>query len=188
MRVLSTGADRTVKLWDLRSGQMIRSMIKHSLPIGVMEVDWDTGRAMTGSSDRSIILWDFEAGEDLAVIEGHYGGVWALSVDWRSNRMVSGAGPCDNGIRLWDFDLERGVLCAENLQEHNQTVWGLKVDWDVCYWDKPESEDEEEVEARRYAAAMQARKEAASKQSAADAESQDFTSALANGLDMLGGF
>jgi len=179
MRVLSCGHDRTMKLWDLRSGDMIRSMLKHTLPVGVMEVDWSSGRAMTGSSDRNIILWDFEAGEALAEIEGHFGGVWALSVDWRGNRMVSGAGPCDNGIRLWDFDLERGIFCAENFQEHNETVWDLQVDWASCFWEKPESssEDEEEAASRRYSKAMEERR-----------ASQDFQNALASGLDMLGGF
>merc|ERR1712098_104641 len=113
---------------------------------------------MTGSSDRSIILWDFEAGEDMALLEGHFGGVWALSVDWRGNRLVSGAGPCDNGIRVWDFDLERGVLCAENLQEHNETVWDIKVDWEQCFWEKPESEDEDVVAERRYSKVIEERR------------------------------
>jgi len=158
MRLLSCGADRTMKLWDLRSGQMIRSMLRHTLPVGAMEVDWESGRAMTGSSDRNIILWDFEEGEELATIEGHFGGVWALSVDWRGNRLVSGAGPCDNGIRVWDFDLERGIYCAENLQAHNETVWDLKVDWEACFWDKPESEDEEEMAERRYSKAIEERR------------------------------
>merc|ERR1712118_277364 len=118
-----------------------------------------------------IILWDFEAGEHLAKIEGHFGGVWALSVDWRGNRMVSGAGPCDNGIRLWDFDLERGIYCAENFQEHNETVWDLKVDWDPCFWEKPQSsEDEEEAAARRYSKALEVRR--ASLAEAVDSQDQ----------------
>jgi len=179
MRLLSCSADRTLKLWDLRSGEMIRSMLRHTLPVGVMEVDWESGRAMTGSSDRTIILWDFEAGEDIAYLEGHFGGVWALSVDWRGNRCVSGSGPCDNGIRLWDFDLDNGIYCAENLQAHNQTVWDLKVDWSACYWEKPESEDEEAEEDRRYSKAIEARRAS---------ELSQLGDALGGGVSMMGGF
>lgn len=149
MRLISCGADRTLKLWDLRSGKVIKSMLKHTQSIGCMEVDWESGRAMTGSSDRNIICWDFEAGIDLCELEGHFGGVWSLSVDWRGNRLVSGAGPCDNGIRIWDFDLDRGAYCAENLQDHNHTVWDLSVDWSVCFWDTKEESDEEDEEPHR---------------------------------------
>merc|ERR1712216_939257 len=99
---------------------MIRSMLRHTLPVGVLDVDWTSGRAMSGSSDRTIILWDFDqAGDWLTQMEGqkgHCGGVWSLSVDWRGERMVSGAGPCDNSIRVWDFNLENGdPYCAEHL-------------------------------------------------------------------------
>lgn len=183
MRLISCGKDRTLKLWDLRSGQMIRSMLKHTLPVGCLDVDWASGRAMTGSSDRDIILWDFEAGEDIGLLSGHHGGVWALSVDWRGNRCVSGAGPCDNGIRLWDFDLEKGVHCFENLQEHNETVWALQVDWEACFWEKPESSDEEdEKAARRYSQAMERR---ASQDASGDEASRAAVSAMG---DMLSGF
>merc|ERR1712146_451704 len=104
-----------------------------------------------------VICWDFEEGHELALLEGHYGGVWALSVDWRGNRCVSGAGPCDNGIRLWDFDLTRGIYCAENFLEHNQCVWALNVDWECCFWEKPESEDEDVVAERNYRKSIEMR-------------------------------
>lgn len=40
---------------------------------------------------------------------------------------------------------------------HQQCVWDLNVDWEVCFWEKPESEEEDEEEA--YKAAMRQARE-----------------------------
>ncbi|EXJ94067.1 mitochondrial division protein 1 [Capronia coronata CBS 617.96] len=53
-------ADGMVRLWDLRSGQVHRSLVGHTGPVTCLQFD-DT-HIVTGSLDRSIRIWDLRMG------------------------------------------------------------------------------------------------------------------------------
>ncbi|KIW99839.1 uncharacterized protein Z518_10767 [Rhinocladiella mackenziei CBS 650.93] len=53
-------ADGMVRLWDLRSGQVHRSLIGHTGPVTCLQFD-DT-HLVTGSADRSVRIWDLRTG------------------------------------------------------------------------------------------------------------------------------
>ncbi|OAL40517.1 hypothetical protein AYO20_00253 [Fonsecaea nubica] len=53
-------ADGMVRLWDLRSGQVHRSLVGHTGPVTCLQFD-DT-HLVTGSTDRSIRIWDLRTG------------------------------------------------------------------------------------------------------------------------------
>ncbi|KIV94073.1 hypothetical protein, variant [Exophiala mesophila] len=53
-------ADGMVRLWDLRSGQVHRSLVGHTGPVTCLQFD-DT-HLVTGSADRSIRIWDLRTG------------------------------------------------------------------------------------------------------------------------------
>mmetsp|Transcript_42067 Transcript_42067/g.72880 ORF Transcript_42067/g.72880 Transcript_42067/m.72880 type:complete len:310 (-) Transcript_42067:24-953(-) len=160
-RVVSGEEDVDARLWDMETGKTVMMLQGHTGPVWTASINGESMRALTGSgdrtlkmwdlrsgsSDRTIILWDLDVGDQVTKYDLHCGSVWSLSVDWIGHRMVSGAGPCDNGIRLWDFDGgEHGPYCEKLMEEHEGTVWGLSVDWAVCFWEPPPpSDDEEEV-------------------------------------------
>ncbi|KAL3472815.1 mitochondrial division protein 1 [Aspergillus californicus] len=53
-------ADGTVRLWDLRSGQVHRSLVGHTGPVSCLQ--FDDLHVVTGSLDRSIRIWDLRMG------------------------------------------------------------------------------------------------------------------------------
>ncbi|KAI5284516.1 Mitochondrial fission protein, partial [Ascosphaera acerosa] len=53
-------ADGMVRLWDLRSGQVHRSLVGHTGP--VTSLQFDDVHLVTGSLDRSIRIWDLRTG------------------------------------------------------------------------------------------------------------------------------
>lgn len=53
-------ADGMVRLWDLRSGQVHRSLVGHTGP--VTSLQFDDVHLVTGSMDRSIRIWDLRMG------------------------------------------------------------------------------------------------------------------------------
>uniref|UniRef100_A0A093UZU2 Mitochondrial division protein 1 n=1 Tax=Talaromyces marneffei PM1 TaxID=1077442 RepID=A0A093UZU2_TALMA len=53
-------ADGIIRLWDLRSGQVHRSLIGHTGPITCLQ--FDDVHLVTGSLDRSVRIWDLRTG------------------------------------------------------------------------------------------------------------------------------
>ncbi|KAF2838777.1 mitochondrial division protein-like protein 1 [Patellaria atrata CBS 101060] len=53
-------ADGMVRLWDLRSGQVHRSLVGHTGPVTALQ--FDDVHLVTGSLDRSIRIWDLRTG------------------------------------------------------------------------------------------------------------------------------
>ncbi|KAF2205471.1 mitochondrial division protein 1 [Delitschia confertaspora ATCC 74209] len=53
-------ADGMVRLWDLRSGQVHRSLVGHTGPVTALQ--FDDVHLVTGSMDRSIRIWDLRTG------------------------------------------------------------------------------------------------------------------------------
>jgi WD40 repeat protein len=86
-RVLS-GGDRTLKLWDLGSGTMLRTLEGHSDRVWAVTVLPDGKTALSASDDRTLKLWNLDTGALLTTFYGDapYGCVNAPD----STRVVAG--------------------------------------------------------------------------------------------------
>ncbi|RVD84988.1 uncharacterized protein DFL_003323 [Arthrobotrys flagrans] len=88
-------ADGLVRLWDLRSGQVHRSLVGHTGPVTALQFD-DT-YLVTGSMDRSIRIWDLRTGSisDAFAYEHPI-----TSMQFDASRIVSAAG--ENYAKIYD--------------------------------------------------------------------------------------
>jgi WD40 repeat protein len=65
-RALSGSDDRTLRLWDLATGKMLRTFEGHRNWIAAVAMLADDTRALSGSWDNTLRLWDLETGNCLA--------------------------------------------------------------------------------------------------------------------------
>jgi WD40 repeat protein len=68
---LTGAADRTLKLWDLRSGAALLTLKGHTDLITSCAVLPDGRRAISGSWDRTLGVWDLSSGDLLRMLAGH---------------------------------------------------------------------------------------------------------------------
>jgi WD40 repeat protein len=71
--LIASGADnRTVRLWEARSGQLVRTLEGHTH--SVQSVAWapDGQHLASGADDNTVRLWDSMTGEELQVYESTY--------------------------------------------------------------------------------------------------------------------
>ena len=124
-KVLSGGADRTVRLWDL-SGSGGKPLITLQGHTGlVTQINFfGPNTICSASTDRSIQIWDTRAGSrTLFALRYHLAPVSDLLVGDRSEPVMVSAG-ADCSLATWDFRMLSGARAEISGDEHpasNQT-------------------------------------------------------------------
>ena len=94
--------DGSLQLWDLRSGNALRSFIGHTEAVYAVAVAPDDGFALSGSADRRLLVWSVATGELLHSFTEHGGPVTAVSTCPDGRYAVSGSH--DRTLRVWDVE------------------------------------------------------------------------------------
>jgi eukaryotic-like serine/threonine-protein kinase len=100
-RVLSGGADNTVRLWDIASGKEIRRFGGHIVGVGSVALSSDGRYALSGSGDQTVCLWDVETGQEICRYLGHSSLVMSVAFSLDGRFALSGS--YDNTVRLWEL-------------------------------------------------------------------------------------
>ncbi|KAF8809667.1 WD40 repeat-like protein [Phlegmacium glaucopus] len=119
-KVVSASGDGNMILWDIASGERLRTFEGHDRGLACIEFKDDL--IVSGSNDCKIKVWSAVTGECLRMLVGHEALVRALSFDPRSGRLVSAS--YDKSVKLWD--LGTGKLVREFRGTHN--IFDVKFD------------------------------------------------------------
>jgi F-box/WD-40 domain protein MET30 len=95
--LVSGSLDNTVKLWDIESGKVVRTLFGHLE--GVWAVACNKMRLVSGSHDRTIKVWSRDEGRCVSTLVGHTGAVTCLALG--EDKVVSGSD--DGDVRIWSF-------------------------------------------------------------------------------------
>jgi len=101
-RVLTGSWDATARLWDLQTGQQVRTFQGHTK--GVLSVAFapDGRLAVTGSRDRTARLWDIRSGQEIQRLIGHTDCVRSVAFSPNGKWVLTGSD--DNTARLWSVE------------------------------------------------------------------------------------
>jgi WD40 repeat protein len=106
--------DTSVKLWDLRSGDCLRTLDGHADGVYSLAFRGDD-QVVSGSRDATIRLWDLTSGATVRVLTGHTYHVHSLAWSHDRRRLLSSS----MDIRLWDADTGR---CLRILDGHTMVI------------------------------------------------------------------
>jgi WD40 repeat protein len=101
-RLVTVGHDRTVRVWDVKSGTRLATMTGHTEEVFTAVFHPGGTRVASAGRDRTILIWDATTGEEVARLQGHTNYVWSLAFSPDGHTLASGAG--DTTVRLWDTD------------------------------------------------------------------------------------
>ena len=106
--IVSGSRDNTIKLWDIKSGEEIRTFEGHSRWVTSVAITPDGKYIVSGSDDKTIKLWDIKSGEEIAQFTSLEDGEWiSLTKD--------GYYDCsENAYKYFNFQNNKEVITDKN--------------------------------------------------------------------------
>ncbi|KAG1896594.1 WD40-repeat-containing domain protein [Suillus fuscotomentosus] len=99
-RMITGSDDKTLRLWDLETGVVLKKMEGHSRGVLALAVSRNGQIIASGDYGGEVIAWDGETGESITQpIEAHSGNI--TSVDFSPNGMVLATGSWDYTVKFW---------------------------------------------------------------------------------------
>jgi WD40 repeat protein len=120
--ILASGSnDQTVKLWNVQTGQCIRTLQEHTNFVWSVDFSPDGQQLVSSSDAQTIKLWDVQTGDCLRTLRGYINQVYSVAFV-HSNLLVSGNLDCT--VKLWDIKTGK-VL--RSLQGHTSWIWSVAI-------------------------------------------------------------
>lgn len=119
-RIVEASLDKTAKVWDTRTGQLLMTLGGHGDTVTSAQYSPDETRIVTGSSDRSAKVWDAETGKEIVSLCCQSQEItWAVySPDAKKIATAS----TDGLVKLWDADGGKELL---TLAGHTAQVYSV---------------------------------------------------------------
>ncbi len=118
---LASGSnDKTIKLWDVESGELLNTLSGHDNYVTSVSFSPVGAVLASGSRDKTIKLWGVNSGKLLNTLGGHTSGITSISFSPDGAKLASGSG--DKTIKLWGVN--SGKL-LNTLRGHTSTVYSI---------------------------------------------------------------
>ncbi|WP_448267950.1 WD40 domain-containing protein [Nostoc sp. DSM 114159] len=119
-QLASASADNTIKIWDVSSGQLLKSLTSHSSTVRSVAYSPNGQQLASASDDKTIKIWDVSSGQLLKTLTGHSSTV--ISVAYSPNGQQLASASFDKTIKIWN--VSSGQL-LKSLTGHSSTVYSV---------------------------------------------------------------
>jgi WD40 repeat protein/predicted Ser/Thr protein kinase len=122
----SASADKTIKLWNLATGQEIRTLRGHSSFVNYIVISPDGQILASASADKTIKLWNLATGKEIRTISGHTSFVNYLAISRDGQILVSAS--ADKTIKLWNLTTGKEI---RTISGHSNYIdyFAISSDW-----------------------------------------------------------
>lgn len=143
----SSSTDKTVRLWDARTGEPGPVLKGHADSVLSVAFSPDGRTLASGGADGAVRLWDAHTGAPRRTLQRHGDAVWSVAFNPDPRRRTLASGDEDATVRLWDFETGKswarleghsgavrsavfspdGLLLATGSDDRSVRVWDAKT-------------------------------------------------------------
>jgi len=113
-RLATASTDGTAKIWDVRTGNLILTLVGHASAIIDIAYSPDGKKIATASGDATAKIWDAATGEELFTLTGHSAGLSSVAFSPDGKFLATGSG--DNTAKIWDVETGDELLTLPGSQ------------------------------------------------------------------------
>ncbi|HLP60538.1 MAG TPA: WD40 repeat domain-containing protein, partial [Candidatus Deferrimicrobium sp.] len=116
-KILTASWDITIKEWDVKSGQCLKTFTGHTDCVNSAMYSADGKKILSASSDHTIKEWCVESGQCLKTFTGHNNSVNSVLYSVDGKKILSASDDCT--IKEWDVESGR---CLKTFTGHTSFV------------------------------------------------------------------
>jgi hypothetical protein len=99
-QTLASGSwDKTIKVWNLSTGQAVRTLTGHTSIVQSVALSADGQTLVSGSWDKTIKVWNLSTGQAVRTLTDHTEGVISVAISADGQTLASGS--WDKTIKVW---------------------------------------------------------------------------------------
>ncbi|MEA5594244.1 SMEK domain-containing protein [Rivularia sp. UHCC 0363] len=121
-KLISGSQDGAVKIWNLKSGNLIRTITAHNDSVNTVITSHDGLYIFSGSHDKSIKIWDLNTGDLIRTLTGHHGSINAVVLTPDGSKIISASSDCS--LKVWN--LKNGEVLHKFIG-HKASVQALAI-------------------------------------------------------------
>jgi len=119
-RIVSSGLDHTIRLWDVHSGMCIHVLNGHDKEVRGVAYPPHGDQLVSAGDDMTIKVWDAETGECRHIWIGHTDSVREVSYSPKGTQVASYSD--DDTVRIWDVESGK---CLHVMKGHSSYITGI---------------------------------------------------------------
>jgi WD40 repeat protein len=101
--LISASRDKTLKIWDVTSGEAVRTLSGHTDAVTAIALTADGNHLLSGSSDKTLKLWNLKTGSLLCTLSDHLNSVNAVALS--ANGQIAASASSDNTVKVWQLGI-----------------------------------------------------------------------------------
>lgn len=140
--ILASGSnDKTIKLWELKTGQEIQTLTDHSGSVRAVAISLNGETLVSGSADSTIKIWNLKTGEIVHTLTGHKGCVCSVAISSDGQTLASGGQ--DTTIKVWNLSTGQeirtytghsDIVLSVAICARKQILFSASLDGTVKLW------------------------------------------------------
>lgn len=119
--IASGSYDRTIRIWRIDDGQLMRTLSGHTSPIEVIAFSPQGHYLASGARDGRIKIWDWHTGLEVMTLSGHTNSLTDLA--WSPDGTKIASSGWDREVRIWDS------ATGNELKSFTNESWVRTVSW-----------------------------------------------------------